>query len=451
MSFESYSGSAAELPSLPEGWDWKLLKELVDSSRGICYGIVQPGKHDPGGVPMVNTGDIFDGFVARSIAFKVTGQLHAQFGRSALRGGELLVTLVGANFGRVAIAPRNFAGFNCSRAVGVVPTKDAEYVMFALRSPLTRHLMDTWANTTAQPTFNLKDLGNLPIPMPPTPAREQIKELLSLLDSRIALLGETNTSLEAIAQALFKSWFVDFDPVRAKVEGRAPEGTDEATAALFPDRFEELATGRVPRGWDVRAFTKAVNVIGGGTPKTTTSEYWGGDIPWFSVVDAPSEKETFVVDTDKHITEAGLKNCSTKLLPVGATIISARGTVGRLALVGREMAMNQSCYGLLGKAGDAYFTYFTTCRLVDGLKQRSHGSVFDTITRQTLASVSVVYPAVLIIQAFEESVGPVMERIKHNLMQSQTLATLRDTLLPRLISGQLRLPEAKEQVVASVG
>ncbi len=104
--------------------------------------------------------------------------------------------------------------------------------------------------------------------------------------------------------------------------------------------------------------------------------------------------------------------------------------------------MNQFCCGLRGKAGDAYFTYFTTCRLVESLKQRSHGSVFDTITQKTLASVSVVYPSEVQIESFESLVGPVMERIKQNLIQAQTLATLRDTLLPRLISGQLRLPEA---------
>ena len=185
-------------------------------------------------------------------------------------------------------------------------------------------------------------------------------------------------------------------------------------------------------------------MIGGGTPKTSIAEYWNGDIPWFSVVDAPTITDVFVIETEKHITVAGLNNSSTKLLPVGTTIISARGTVGRLALVGTEMAMNQSCYGLRGKAGDAYFTYFSTYRLVETLKQRTHGSVFDTITRDTLTGVSVIYPTTADINAFEEVIAPVMERLKENLKQAQTLAQLRDTLLPKLISGQLRLPEAEE-------
>jgi restriction endonuclease S subunit len=242
---------------------------------------------------------------------------------------------------------------------------------------------------------------------------------------------------------MFKSWFVDFDPVHAKQQGRAPEGMSVATAALFPDSFEDSELGLVPRGWKACSFTDTINTIGGGTPKTSIAEYWNGTIPWFSVVDAPSSSDVFVIDTDKHITEAGLKNSSTKLLATGTTIISARGTVGKLAIVGRDMAMNQSCYGLRGKANDNYYTYFSTYRIVETLKQRTHGSVFDTITRDTLSGVLVVYPTVPVVNAFEDLISPLMERIKENLIQAQTLATLRDTLLPRLISGQLRIPDVE--------
>jgi type I restriction enzyme S subunit len=175
-------------------------------------------------------------------------------------------------------------------------------------------------------------------------------------------------------------------------------------------------------------------------------EYWNGEIPWFSVVDAPTITDVFVIDTQKHITELGLNNSSTKLLANGTTIISARGTVGRLALVGRQMAMNQSCYGLRGKADDVYFTYFSTYRLFESLKQRSHGSVFDTITTETMKGVLVFYPDKAVVQAFETLFQPVMDRMQNNLEKAQTLATLRDTLLPRLISGQLRLPDAEAMI-----
>jgi type I restriction enzyme S subunit len=215
--------------------------------------------------------------------------------------------------------------------------------------------------------------------------QQEIVDILDSLDDRITLLRETNATLESIVQALFKSWFVDFDPVRAKVEGGALEGLNADVVALFPDGFEDDDRGEIPRGWARAPFTETVTVIGGGTPKTSVPEYWDGDIPWFSVVDAPASSEVFVLDTKKHVTALGVEKSSTKVLPEGTTIISARGTVGRLALVGTEMAMNQSCYGLRGMAGDAYFTYFSTSRLIETLLQRTHGSVFDTITTCSFA------------------------------------------------------------------
>ena len=295
-------------------------------------------------------------------------------------------------------------------------------------------------------SLRCRDIPLFELPIPPLPEQTEIATVLAALDDRITLLRETNITLEAIAQALFKSWFVDFDPVRAKSECRTPEGMDEATAALFPTGFEESALGLVPRGWRAQSFRDTISIIGGGTPKTSNPNFWDGDIPWFSVVDAPRASDVFVVDTEKHITEAGLSGSSTKLLPEGTTIISARGTVGRLALTARPMAMNQSCYGLRGKAGDVYFTYLSATRLVEQLKQRAHGSVFDTITQESFAGVPVTYPATGAIAAFDASVQSLMLRLRENLMQAQTLATLRDTLLPRLISGQLRLPEVVEAV-----
>jgi len=228
--------------------------------------------------------------------------------------------------------------------------------------------------------------------------------------------------------------------------GRAPEGMDEGATALFPYGLEDSALGLVPTGWRVQSFRNTINIIGGGTPKTSFEAYLGGDIPWFSGVDAPASSDVFVVDTEKHITEAGLNGSSTKLLPTGTTIISARGTGGRLALTGRPMAMNQSCYGLQGKAGDVYFTYFSTAKLVEQLKQRAHGSVFDTITQESFAGVLMCLPSDSAISAFDDCIEALMLRIRENLLQAQTLATLRDTLLPRLISGQLRLPAAQSQI-----
>lgn len=430
---------------MPSEWPVVPLESLLRDSKSIAVGVMYPGPDTPGGVPLIKVGDISDGAVHATPSYCISKETNYEYRRTQLDGDELLITLVG-NPGECVVVQPHMKGWNPARAIAALRLKDSSlrtYLKTVLESRAGKHLIDAVLNTTVQKTLNLKDIKRLPIPVPPGDVVHGITQLADALATRITLLRETNATLESIAQALFKSWFVDFDPVRAKQEGRAPEGMDEATAALFPDGFEESELGLVPRGWEVCSFTETVNVIGGGTPKTSVPEYWNGDIPWFSVVDAPNTTDVFVIDTEKHITDAGVAGSSTKLLPEGTTIISARGTVGRLAITGREMAMNQSCYGLRGKAGDSYFTYFHTYRLVETLKQRTHGSVFDTITRDTLSGVVTVAPSEYVISAFEELLSPVMLRIRENLVLAQSLASIRDTLLPRLISGQLRLPEAE--------
>ena len=285
---------------------------------------------------------------------------------------------------------------------------------------------------------SLTDQRRMHITLPPLPEQRAIAHILGTLDDKIELNRRMNDTLEAMARALFKSWFVDFDPVRAKVEGRNL-GLPKPLADLFPDSFEDSELGEIPKGWETGPFAGTIEIFGGGTPKTSSPEYWNGVIPWFSVVDAPSLTDVWIIDTEKKITQAGVEDSSTQILPIGTTIITARGTVGRIALVGVSMAMNQSCYGVRGKTDiHGYYTYFATRQLVSSLKQRAHGSVFDTITRDTFAGLTVVVPPPHLIEAFEKTASPTLERIRAGIFESNSLVTLRDTLLPKLISGELR-------------
>ena len=170
------------------------------------------------------------------------------------------------------------------------------------------------------------------------------------------------------------------------------------------------------------------------------AEYWDGDVPWFSVVDAPGASDVYVIDTQRTISSLGLENSATRVLPVNTTIISARGTVGKLALVGSPMAMNQSCYALRGKEGiGPYFVYFAAKHLVTALQQNTHGTVFDTITRDTFAAIDLVIPSQSALSSFERQVEPLLRRILSNLHESRTLAAIRDALLPKLLSGEVRI------------
>ncbi len=261
--------SPDELPAIPVDWRYELLGNLLEE-RGVSYGIVQPGSETTDGIPIVRVNNIRNGRIDTADMLKVEAEIEAKFQRSRLRGGEVLLTLVGT-LGEVAIAPDNLHGWNVARAVGVIPVRKDPgglWVSICLRSTFIQHCIRTWATTTVQATFNLRDLAKLPIPIPPKDTREAIASILGTLDDKIELNRRMNATLEAMARALFQSWFVDFDPVRAKLDGRQPAGLDSATAALFPDHFEHSEDGLLPVGWRHTAI-KEVSAINAWTLSKT--------------------------------------------------------------------------------------------------------------------------------------------------------------------------------------
>lgn len=253
-----------------------------------------------------------------------------------------------------------------------------------------------------------------------------------------------NATLEAMAQALFKSWFVDFDPVKAKAEGRTPEGMDAETAALFPDRFEGSELGEIPAGWSTGSILTQAKVLSGGTPKTEQPDYWNGSIRWASAKDVSQARQTFLVTTERTITSKGLEESATQLIPALGTVIAARGaTTGRMVLLGTEMAMNQTCYALVSSIGTPLALHCRLRQAIDALVHAAHGSVFDTITTSTFSTSKIVLPSTQTLQVFEQIVSSIVGKILTATGECLALTPLRDTLLPKLISGQLRIPEAE--------
>ena len=296
---------------------------------------------------------------------------------------------------------------------------------------------------SALPYLTKKDLAEIDVALHPLPEQESIDATLSALDDKIELNRRMNEALETMARALFKDWFVDFGPTRAKIEGRDPYLASEIWD-LFPDKLDE--DGK-PVEWKNAPLKEFFSIIGGGTPKTSVEEYWDGEIPWFSVVDTPPKGSVFVTVTDKSITERGLEESSARLIPEGTTIISARGTVGNLAMAAQEMAFNQSCYALRAndRTGDCS-VYLAAQHTMAQLQSMAHGSVFSTITRQTFEAVSLPMPSHAVTQAFEAFVEPLFLRIKSNVIETTTLAQARDLLLPKLISGEIRVGDADKFV-----
>jgi len=266
------------LTSLPVEWRVPVLGDLLGEDRGISVGVMYPGEHCDQGIPLVKAGDLKSNWINPTPSFRITPDKHFEYRRTELEGGELLISLVG-NTGQTAVVPPHMKGWNVARAVAVVRLGrdvNPHYVKYALQSPAIGKLMKSWCNTTVQETLNLKEIKRIPIPVPDKTEQKTIAHILGTLDDKIELNRKTNETLEAMAKALFKSWFVDFDPVRAKAEGRST-GLPDEISDLFPDSLEDSELGEVPSGWRVGTIASSVGEVFDG-PHATPKEADEGNV-----------------------------------------------------------------------------------------------------------------------------------------------------------------------------
>jgi type I restriction enzyme S subunit len=325
----------------------------------------------------------------------------------------------------------------------IVPTDriDRNYLYYALvskRSELLDAVEAAGHGTGRLPTDRLEALL---LPRFSQSNEREIGGLASALDDKIELNRRMNETLEAMARAIFRDWFVDFGPTRAKMEGREPYLPQDLWS-LFPDKLDP-ATG-LPDGWTEEPFLNHARIISGGTPKTENASYWDGPVAWASAKDVSQCGEPFLVVTERTITERGLEESATKLVPPFATVVVARGaTTGRFCMFGRQMAMNQTCYGLASTSDTPFWLNCAFANLVNGLVHAAHGSVFDTITTGTLAGAWVTAAPRPVCLAFEQQVQPMYSRILTNILESRTLGETRDYLLPKLMSGEVRVRDAE--------
>lgn len=272
--------------------------------------------------------------------------------------------------------------------------------------------MDTGS---AIPSTNREVFYNLPVTVPPAPVQHRVANILGALDDKIECNRRTNQTLEAMAQALFEHYCLD-------VEAQ----TDE---------------------WTEGSILDVAELISGGTPKTTEPSYWDGEIKWASAKDVSQCGETFLLKTERQITEQGLRNSATRIVPSLSTVVVARGaTTGRLTMFGNSIAMNQTCYALRARDGQHFFLYCWFNNLVEKLTNAAHGSVFDTITTATFQSSKVRIPPSDVRTSFNERVTHLFELIHSNQKESLTLAATRDYLLPKLLSGDIEVKAAEAQV-----
>jgi len=306
-------------------------------------------------------------------------------------------------------------GFVVIRPTGVNP----HYLYYFLTAPLFIEYLSGIAasHTSTYPSFPPDVIKNAEIDLPSLPEQQKIGKILYDLDSKIENLQNQNKILDQIAQAIFKSWFIDFDGIT---------------------EFEDSELGMIPKGWSILKFSDVAEILSGGTPSTKQEEYWNGNVKWVTIDDL--KRGIFIIDTEKKITKLGLEKSSAKILPKYTIVISARGTVGLFSILSESMSINQSCYGLKGRGiiNEIYLFFLLKFSLVNFL-QHVHGSVFDTITQKTFEEINVISPPNKKIEEFQNYMHSIFEIILKNQLQIQLLTKIRDSLLPKLMSGEIRV------------
>lgn len=310
------------------------------------------------------------------------------------------------------------------------------YLFAALRSPEVQEAISNMHVGSLIPHFKKGDFSKLSIPVPEMSIQRVVGDTFIELSSKIELNRKMNATLEAMARALFRDWFVDFGPTRAKMEARAPYLSPDLWS-LFPDRLD--AEGK-PEGWAVSTIGDEVRVVGGSTPSTKEPDLWDGGINWATPKDLSTLAAPVLLETSRTISAAGLAKISSGQLPVGSLLLSSRAPIGYLAIAEVPVAINQGFIGMIcDKRVSNVFAWLWTLENMEAILAKANGSTFQEISKGNFRPLSVVVPSEPVLQAFDTIAKPLYERIAKNESESRTLARTRDFLLPRLMSGEIQL------------
>jgi type I restriction enzyme S subunit len=391
------------------------------------------------GIPFISAADLSDSRIQQEQVKRISNQAYDRLRSGKIRHQDILFCLRGS-IGKLAFVQPNEVGAIASSLVIVRSTEKIypRYLYYILCSQAGQQAAASLNNGSAQPNLSVGELQKVKIPLPSIAIQREITSVLGSLDDRITLLRETNTTLEAIAQALFKSWFVDFDPVHAKMQGRAPEGMDEATAALFPDSFEESELGSMPKGWRVGNL----NVLAELNPESWSAKRHPERVLYvdlantkagqideyieFSFEDAPSRARRVLRCGDVIVGTVRPGNRS--FARIASDVTGLTGSTGFAVLRARKV-IDQALVFIAATNGEA----------IDRLSHLADGGAYPAVRPEVVGSTPLVVAPEEIRNSFGDIANTLFASIGANQERMTQLASLRDTLLPRLISGQIDL------------
>jgi type I restriction enzyme S subunit len=460
---------------IPDGWEIVSLEDLLISPKSITVGVMYPGSHCDSGVPLIKVSDVKNGKISKKPDFSITDSVDQEYKRTKLSGDELLITLVG-NPGDCVVVTDNMVGWNAARALAVVRLKDPElreWLKLILLSPASKHIIDSRLNTTVQRTLNLKDIKELPVPLPPIQIRNRICNVVKNLETKIELNRLTNQTLEQMAQALFKSWFVDFDPVidnalaagnpipdelQDRTELRQRVIAERATNPklkplpkdiqdLFPNEFEHCGdmsigiVGWIPKGWKTVAVSKAIHV----NPKTILPK---DTVAKFADMKTIPTSGYMVDEIIAKEYKGGAKFISKDVLLARITPCLQNGKTALVDFLSEsEVGFGSTEFIVFRQKEKVTYPFIACLAREDSFRAHCMQSMVGSSGRQRVQNACfddfhLVLPSMTeVLEQFTELTSLTFTKMTNSKLESQSLTKLRDTLLPKLISGELQLQE----------
>ena len=374
------------------------LRDIADIQTGPFGSQLHKEDYVDIGTPIVTVEHLGNRVFTEQNLPKVSDEDKARLSKYVLKEGDIVFSRVGS-VDRCSYVDAAHDGWMFSgRCLRVRPNTEVDplylYYFFCLED--TKQFVRNIAVGATMPSINTKLLGEVEVAYPSQTEQQKIVALLSALDDKIEINQKINDNLQQQAAALFSSLYD-----RSNTEVR---------------------------------FTDLIQILGGGTPKTGENTYWNGNIAFFTPKDVGIP---YTLITEKTISKEGLSHCNSRLYPVNTVFVTARGTVGKVGMSGVPMAMNQSCYALVGKETHQLLVYFYTLKAVDRLKHKASGAVFDAITTRDFESEQIMKLSDDDATAFLRVAEPMFQEVLNNNIENLRLSTLRDSLLPKLMSGEI--------------
>jgi len=374
---------------------------------------------------------------------RTLSQKGADIMKSCLLPPGAVVMSCIATVGKCGVTAR--PSFTNQQINSVIPNDDTDSLfLYYVFTQLGRELESAGGGGSVYTNVSKSRFSDIEVSLPDDISEQRaIARILGALDDKIELNRRMNQTLEEMARAIFKSWFVDFDPVRAKMEGRASTGMDTETAALFPDGFEESELGMVPRGWEVGCVSDMGEIICGKTPPTKDPENYGSEVPFVTIPDM--HNKVYATKTGKCLSTKGAELQHKKYLSPNSICVSCIATPGLVVLTSERSQTNQQINSVVPKEDLCpYYCFWALRALAEDIRlSGSGGSVFGNLSKGRFSELQVLLPPTVIIRCFHKTVESLFDKILLNECQSRTLAALRDALLPKLISGEIQVGGAE--------